>query len=78
MTVTMARPMAVEGICGREHTEPAAAFAAMAAVPKVETKPCTSTLPTWNMPFSSPFGTPMLRILRIIDQFHWKMLSDCR
>ena len=43
-------------------TLPATALAAMAAVPRVEVSELTQSLPIWNMPFSSPEGTPMARM----------------
>ena len=36
----------------------AMAWAAMAVVPMAETVDCRAILPNWNMPFSTPVGTP--------------------
>ena len=41
------------------------AWAAMAAVPRVETLDWMASLPNWNMPFSTPEGMPMRRMFRI-------------
>ena len=62
----MPMPMAAPGMMARLVRELAMALAAMEAVPKVATRPCTINLPTWNMPFSSPLGMPRRRMLRTI------------
>ena len=43
-------------------------FAAMEAVPKEDTRLSSRSLPSWNIPFSTPFGTPIQRIFRIMLQ----------
>ena len=38
------------------------ALAAMAAVPRLAIRFMTTSLPIWNMPFSSPLGTPIFKM----------------
>lgn len=42
------------------------AFAAIAAVPRVETEDCIASFPNWNIPFSIPVGIPIPRIFLIV------------
>ena len=44
------------------------ALAVMAVVPNMAISEETSTLPTWNMPFSRPLGTPTRRMRLTICQ----------
>ena len=50
--------MAMLGILCTMSRVWAMAWAAMAAVEKVATVDCTISLPSWNMAFSTPVGTP--------------------
>ena len=54
--------MALPGTLTTPATELAMALAAVAEVPRGVTRPSTSSLPIWNMPFSRPLGMPMRRI----------------
>ena len=62
--------MAEPGMLDIEPTLLQMALAAIADVPKVVMSPATSSLPIWNMPFSSPFGTPTRRMLLRMPPFH--------
>ena len=67
ITVIIAMPIALPGILANIVTELATELAAMAAVPNVETRLETESLPIWNMPFSNPLGRPIDRIFLMIE-----------
>ena len=55
-------PTALAGMFKKVVVVLATALAAMAAVPRVEVRLETDSLPIWNMPFSIPAGMPTRRI----------------
>ena len=64
-TGIIARFIVAPGMFAIVLTEFATALAAMAAVPKVEVRLLTQSLPIWNIPFSKPEGMPMDKICKI-------------
>ena len=58
-------PTALAGMFRKVVVVFATALAAMAAVPRVEVRLETDSLPIWNMPFSMPAGMPTRRICRM-------------
>ena len=58
-------PTALAGMFKKVEAVLATALAAMAAVPRVEVRLDTDSLPIWNMPFSMPAGMPTRRMRRI-------------
>ena len=58
-------PTALAGMFKKVVVVFATALAAMAAVPNVEVRLETDSLPIWNMPFSMPAGMPTRRICRM-------------
>ena len=64
-TGIMARFIVAPGTLAAVQTLLATALAAMAAVPRVEVRLLTHSLPIWNMPFSKPDGTPMANTFMI-------------
>ena len=59
MTVITANPSAMPGSTMNVARVLPTALAAMAAVPNPETSDNSMILPSWNMLFSRPFGTPI-------------------
>ena len=58
-------PTALAGMFKKVVVVFATALAAMAAVPRVEVRLDTDSLPIWNMPFSMPAGMPTRKICRM-------------
>jgi len=58
-------PTALAGMFKKVVVVLATALAAMAAVPSVEVRLDTDSLPIWNMPFSMPAGMPTRRMRRM-------------
>ena len=65
-TVSRPMPMAWPGITATRSSIWVMAWAAMAAVPRVETVDCTTSLPSWNMEFSTPVGIPTFSTMPIM------------
>ena len=67
----MAKPMAMPGRVIKVARVLLTALAAMAAVPKPETRESKRILPSWNMLFSSPLGTPIykMRLMSVASNF---------
>ena len=68
MTVSTAMPTALAGMFRKVVMLPATALAAMAAVPRVDVRLETDSLPIWNMPFSIPAGMPTRRMRRMRER----------
>ena len=62
-------PTALAGMFRKVVVVLATALAAMAAVPRVEVRLETDSLPIWNIPFSMPAGMPTRRMRRISPPF---------